>query len=143
MNLYILLADIIAVIHFGYVLVVTLGLVIILLGGLLRWKFVRNFWLRIVHFMMIAIVVFQSLIGMKCPLTVWERGLRITGGQSNVCEEAFVVRLVHQLIFFDFPPIVFTVGYCLFAIAVLGSWWLYPPNLPWKKVSQPSTGEAS
>ena len=133
-NLYILLADIIAIIHFGYVLVVAFGLVAILLGGLLQWKFVRNFWFRAVHFAMIAIVVFQSLIGMMCPLTVWERDLRIAGGQPNVCEEAFVIRLVHQLMFLDLPPVVLTACYCLFSLAVLGSWWLYPPNLPWKKV---------
>ena len=134
-NLYALLADIIAVVHFGYVLIVVLGLFAFLLGGLLGWRFVRNFWLRIIHFLMIAVVIFQSLIGMMCPLTVWERDLRIVAGQPNVCEEAFVVRLIHQLMFFNFPPMVFTVGYCLFGLAVLGSWWLYPPNLPWRKVS--------
>jgi hypothetical protein len=35
--------------------------------------------------------------------------------------------------FFDFPPMVFMVGYCLFGLAVLGSWWLFPPVLPWKR----------
>ena len=132
-NFYVLLADIIAVIHFGYVLVVVFGLLVILLGGLLQWRFVRNFWFRVIHLAMISIVVIQSLIGLQCPLTVWERDLRIAAGQPNVSEEAFIPRLIHQLMFFDFPPEVFTVAYCLFTLAVLGSWWLYPPNLPRKR----------
>ena len=133
---YVLLADIIAIIHFGYVAFVVLGLFVVLLGGLLRWSFVRNFWFRAIHLLMISVVILQSLIGKECPLTVWERDLRIAAGQSNVSEEAFVVRLVHQLMFFDFPPIVFTVGYCLFGLAVLGSWWLYSPHFPWKEKSE-------
>ena len=132
MNWYAILADLIAVIHFGYVSFVVLGLFAILLGGLLRRRFIRNFWFRTVHLTMILIVVFESLIGMMCPLTVWENDLRVAAGQ-NVADVSFVARLIHQLMFFEFPPIVFTVGYCLFGLAVLGSWWLYPPALPWKQ----------
>ena len=82
--------------------------------------------------MMILIVVFESLLGMMCPLTVWENDLRMAAGQ-NVSEGSFVARLIHQLMFFEFPPAVFTVAYCLFGLAVLSSWRLYPPALPWKK----------
>ena len=131
MNWYAILADLIVVIHFGYVSFVVLGLLIILLGGVLRWRFIRNFWFRTVHLTTILVVVFESLIGMMCPLTVWEYDLRIAAGQQNVSDVSFVARLVHQLMFFECPPIVFTVGYCLFGLAVLGSWWLYPPTLPW------------
>jgi len=135
MNWYALLADIIVIIHFGYVSFVVFGLLIILLGGVLRWRCIRNFWFRAVHLTTILIVVFESLIGMMCPLTVWEYDLRIAAGQQNVSDVSFVARLVHQLMFFEFPPIVFTVGYCLFGLAVLGSWWLYPPTFPWNKTN--------
>ena len=132
-NFYALFADMIAVIHFGYVAVVVFGLLIFLLGGLRGWRFVRNFWLRFIHLMMISVVIFLSLIGEPCPLTVWEHDFRIAAGQPNVCDRAFVARLVHQLIFFEFPPIVFTVVYGLFGLVVLASWWVYPPNFPWRK----------
>ena len=132
MNWYALLADIIVVIHFGYVSFVVVGLLVILLGGLLRWRFIRNFWFRAVHLTMILIVVVESLIGMPCPLTIWEYDLRMAAGQ-NVSDVSFMARLIHHLMFFDFPPIVFTVGYCLFGLAVLGSWLLFPPYLPWTR----------
>jgi len=132
MNGYALLADFIAAVHFGYVAFVVFGLLLILIGGLLRWRFVRNFWFRAIHLMMILIVVLEALFGILCPLTTWEYELRIAAGQ-HASETSFVARWIHHLMFFEFPPIVFLVGYCLFGLAVLVSWWLIPPRSPWKQ----------
>jgi len=128
-----LIADLIVIIHFGFVSFVVVGLPVILLGGILRWRFIRNFWFRVIHLAMILTVVIEALLGILCPLTVWEYELRAASGQSGAAPESFVVRLVHKLIFYDFPPIVFTVSYCLFGMAVIVSWLLFPPVLPWKK----------
>jgi hypothetical protein len=128
MNWYILLADLVVAIHFGYVAFVVFGLLAILAGGLLRWRFIRNVWFRVVHLTMIVIVVVEALLGIACPLTTWEYDLRVAGGQQNVSDASFVARLIHQVMFFDFPSIVFVVAYCLFGIAVLAAWWLYPPH---------------
>jgi len=127
-----LIADLIVSIHFGYVIFVVGGLFIIVLGGILRWRFIRNFWFRAIHLAMILIVVFETIFGISCPLTDWEYELRIAAGQYNADSEAFVARLIQHLIFYDFPLIVFTVSYCLFGIAVIMSWFLFPPILPWK-----------
>ena len=128
-----LIADLIVSIHFGYVIFVVGGLFVIVLGGILRWRFIRNFRFRVIHLAMIMLVVFETVFGISCPLTDWEYELRIAAGQYNAASEAFVPRLIQQLIFYDFPLIVFTIGYCLFGIAVLASWWLIPPFLPWKR----------
>ena len=131
-----LLADLITAIHLVYVTVVVSGLFVILLGGVLRWRFIRNFWFRVIHLAMILLVVFEALFGITCPLTDWEYELRVAAGQQDASDASFVARLIHHLIFFDFPPIVFTIGYCLFGIAVLISWRLFPPFLPWKQCHQ-------
>jgi len=128
-----LLADLIVMIHFVYVIVVVCGLFIIILGGILRWRFVKNFWFRVIHLAMILLVVFEVVFGISCPLTDWEYKLRIAAGQHNASGESFVARLIHLLIFYEFPQIVFTVAYCVFGIAVILSWWLVPPFFPWKK----------
>ena len=133
MHWYAFLADLIAAIHFCYVSFVVFGLLVILLGGALRCRFVRNFWFRVVHLTMILIVVVEALLGMMCPLTVWEYQLRVAAGQEYATDVSFVARMIHQLMFFDFPPFVFLIGYCLFGLAVLVSWWLIPPVWPWKK----------
>ena len=133
MRIWSLIADLIVSIHFGYVIFVVGGLFVIVLGGALRWRFIKNFWFRAIHLIMILIVVFEAVFGISCPLTDWEYEFRIAAGQQNAAAESFVARLIQQIIFYDFPLIVFTIGYGLFGITVLASWWLIPPLLPWKQ----------
>jgi len=128
-----LFADLIVSIHFGFVIFVVGGLFIIILGGVLRWRFIHNFWFRVIHLAMILLVVFEALFGISCPLTDWEYELRVAAGQQNVDGGSFIARLIHLLIFYEFPQIVFTVAYCVFGVAVLMSWWLIPPVFPWGK----------
>ncbi|MDR0496833.1 MAG: DUF2784 domain-containing protein [Treponema sp.] len=128
-----LIADFIVALHLGYVIVVVFGLFVIILGGVLRWRFIRNFWLRAIHLAMILIVVFEALLEIACPITVWEYNLRVAAGQQDATDMSFIARLIHKFIFHDFPPVVFTAAYCLFGTIVLMSWWLIPPLLPWKK----------
>ena len=66
------LADVIVVFHAAYVSFVVFGLVAILLGVVFRWNWVRNFWFRSIHLIAIGIVVGEALVGVPCPLTVWE-----------------------------------------------------------------------
>ena len=128
-----MLADLIVSVHFVYVISVVGGLPVIALGGALRWRFVRSFRLRVIHLAMILLVVFESLAGIPCPLTEWEYKLRIAAGQRDAASDAFIPRLIQHVIFYDFPPIAFTIAYCLFGAAVLASWLLVPPRLPWKQ----------
>ena len=128
-----LIADLIVSIHFVYVIIVVGGLFVIVLGGVLRWRFIRNFWLRAIHLAMILIVVFETLFGITCPLTDWEYELRIAAGQQNASAESFIARLIQKVIFYEFPLFVFIIAYCLFGLAVLMAWWLFPPLLPWKR----------
>jgi len=126
-------ADLIVSIHFVIVIFNVGGLFVIILGGFLQWRFVRNFWFRVIHLAMILIVVFEALFGITCPLTDLEYDLRIAAGQFNASGEAFIARLIHLIIFYDFPQIVFTVVYCVFGLAVLATWWFFPPFYPWKR----------
>jgi len=137
-----LIADLIVSIHFVYVIFVVGGLFVILLGGALRWRFIRNFWFRVIHLAMILLVVFETVFGISCPLTDWEYELRVAAGQLDATSELFVARLIQQLIFYEFPLIVFTIGYCFFGIAVLASWWLIPPLLPWKQSKNIKAGKS-
>src|SRR5438045_612860 len=81
--IYRFLADAVAVIHLSYVLCVVLGLLIILVGRALGWEWIRNRWFRIAHLAMIGFVIVRALVWAQCPLTWWERDLRVLGGQVN------------------------------------------------------------
>ncbi len=129
MNIYRLLADIIVVIHAAYVGFVVLGLLAILLGILFRWEWIRNFYFRLIHLIMIGVVAAESLLGIVCPLTVWENQLRRLGG-GDPHPEGFIAYWAHELLFFEAPSWVFTLSYCLFAALVVATWLLAPPHWP-------------
>jgi hypothetical protein len=132
MTHYKFLADGVVVIHVAYVGFVLFGLLAIVLGAFLRWKWVRNFWFRIIHFLTIAIVVVEALSNIVCPLTTLEKFLLAKSGQP-VDTRSFVGRWVNDLLFYEAPPSVFTVCYCIFGALVLATLVLVPPNRPWAK----------
>jgi hypothetical protein len=122
-----MLADLIVVIHAAYVSFVVFGLLAILVGALLGWSWVRNFWFRVIHLTAIGIVVAETLAGIPCPLTVWEQQLRTSAGQVGYRGE-FIGYWAHQLIFYRAEPWVFTVLYITFGLAVLAAFVLAPPR---------------
>ena len=121
-------ADAIVVFHFCYVLFAVGGELIVLLGWLLRWRWIRNLAFRIVHLASVAVVAMEALIGVLCPLTDWEYRLRLLAGQTFEEEIPFMARLVRRIIFYDFPTWVFTLTYILFALLVAATLLLVPPR---------------
>jgi hypothetical protein len=124
---YRLAADGIVVLHAAYVLFVIFGLLLTVVGCLARWKWIRNPWFRGVHLAMIGIVVFEAWWGITCPLTTWEQALRERAGQSAY-QGAFLANLVHNWLFYDAPPWVFTAAYTAFGLAVLATLFIAPPR---------------
>jgi hypothetical protein len=121
------LADFMLVTHALFVAFVMLGLLAILLGGALRWGWVRNWRFRVVHLLAIATVVAESWLGLACPLTQWENRLRVAAGGSAYAD-SFIAHWLHGILFYDFPPWVFTLAYTLFGLLVLVAWLLVPPR---------------
>jgi hypothetical protein len=132
MAFYRFLADAVLLLHFAYVAFVVVGMAAILAGIACGWRWVRNFWFRAVHFLMIAVVVAESLCGILCPLTEWEDSLRELAGEPNG-PGSFIGRWTHDLLFVDVAPSVFAACYCLFGAAVLLALILAPPRWPGKK----------
>jgi hypothetical protein len=126
------LADVVLAVHFGYVAFVVVGMAAILTGIALRWSWVRNFWFRTVHFLMIAVVVVESVFGVVCPLTEWENQLREMAGETSE-PGSFIGRWMEQLLFVNLSPSVLAVCYSLFGVAVFLTLIFAPPRWPWKK----------
>lgn len=132
-NTYAILADILVGFHFLYVMFVIIGQVLILLGGILRWSWVRNIAFRIVHILSIGIVAAQALANVMCPLTIWEYQLREKAGQTANWDISFVGRLFRLIIFFDFPSWFFTILHVGFFSIVLISLVFIPPRRKTRK----------
>jgi hypothetical protein len=117
-----LAADAVLVIHFCFVAFVLGGLALTWTGAMLGWKWVRNFWFRIAHVAAICFVAAEALLGVICPLTLWEDALRGTTSDSG-----FIERWLHRVMFYHLPEWVFTLAYVAFALAVVLTYWLVPP----------------
>lgn len=113
--------------HFLYVLFTVLGEILILTGGINGWKWIRNFPFRVVHLAASLFVAFEALVGMICPLTELEWTLRQSAGQYTDTEISFVGRIIRKIIFYDFPPLFFTLLYVGFASVVIISFLIFPP----------------
>jgi hypothetical protein len=123
-----MLADIIVVIHLLIVIFIVGGVPVVYLGIALRWAWVRRWTWRVVHLGAILFVAAESLLGIACPLTIWEDALR--GGHQP---DGFIERWVHPVMFYQAPTWVFTTAYLAFAAVVLGTWIAVPPIRDWPR----------
>lgn len=124
--LYRLLADLVLVLHLGFVAFVVLGLVAIITGNLRRWAWVNNFWFRLCHLLAICVVVAQTWMEILCPLTGLENWLRERAGEG-VYAGGFIQHWVEAVLYYDAPGWVFAAAYTLFGLAIAGCWWYFPP----------------
>jgi hypothetical protein len=118
-----LLADIILIIHFLFVLFVVGSVPLIWIGAWLGWRFVRNMRFRLAHVGAIVFVSMESMAGMVCPLTLLEDLLR-----QSPTDTSFIQRWLHRILFYDVPEGVLTVLYLTFAILVAITFKLVPPS---------------
>jgi len=126
------LADLMVAIHVGYVAYVVVGQLLIWAGWALGWPWIRNFWFRATHLLAIAVVAFEQVFQIRCPLTVWEEHFRELAGQPTT-GETFLGRLLHSLIFYDFQPWVFTVIYMTTLAVVVLTLLLCRPRWPFRR----------
>jgi len=129
-RLHALAADAVLIVHFAFVAFVVLGLVVILLGGMLRWRMAHNFYFRAAHLASIGCVVMESIAGIACPLTIWENNLRLMAGGGYRYAESFVQHWIHRVMFFQASETTFTVIYVAFLLVVLLSFCLVRPDWP-------------
>lgn len=119
-----MLADALLVVHFAIATFIVAGLILVWLGAALGWRWVRNPWFRYLHLAAIAFVAAEALLGIACPLTVWEDLLR-----GGIRPESFIGRWVHRLLYYQAPEWVFAAAYVAWALAALLTLRWVPPRL--------------
>lgn len=118
-----ILADAILVVHFALVVFIVGGLIAIWAGAAFGWNWVRNPWFRYAHLAAIVLVAAEALLGIACPLTVWEDLLR--GGSQA---DSFVGRWIRRLLFYRAPEWVFATAYTGWALATVLTLKFVPPR---------------
>ncbi len=130
------LADVVVGLHLAYVAYVLLGQVFIVAAGTLKLQCGRNPWFRWTHIAAIAIVAYEAVQGIRCPLSTWEEELRALGGATAAADgETFMARIFHNLLFVDQyfpngtpPEGFFTTAYIAVFLIVIQAFLLYPPR---------------
>lgn len=120
-------ADLVLLTHVMFVAFVVLGLILILCGGFAKWRWIRNPWFRVTHLAAIGLVVVESWLGVKCPLTTLEDQLRERAGE-DVYAGAFIAHWLQTILFYEAPKWVFTLAYTLSGLAVVASWIFFRPR---------------
>ncbi len=121
------LADAVLVLHVCIAVFVVAGLLLIVVGNALRWRWVNNLWLRLAHVAAIAVVVTEAWFGVACPLTLLEVSLRARAGAATY-GGGFIEHWLSRLLYYEAPPWVFVLAYSLFGLLVAATWWYFPPK---------------
>ena len=124
---YAMLADLILLVHAGFVAFVILGQTVLLLGWWRDWRWTRCLGLRIIHLAAILVVVALAWLDMWCPLTLLENHFRHLAGEEGY-QMSFIGDWLYRLLYYRAPPWVFTLAYTLFGLLVVLTWLLYPPR---------------
>jgi len=122
-----LLADSVLVLHVAIVVFVVGGLVLIALGNARHWHWVNSLSFRLAHLFAVAVVVVEAWSNITCPLTTLEVWLRAQAG-AGTYRGGFIEHWLQRLLYYDAPPWVFLLGYTLFGLLVLVTWWYFPPT---------------
>ncbi len=131
---YAFVADLIVFFHLLYVIFAVGGELMIITGGVFKWKWIRNFPFRIAHLIAVVFVAIEALMGMICPLTEWEYRFRVLAGQQIDKDITFIGQIIRKIIFYNFPAWVFTTMYIGFAVIVILSIFIFPPIKKGKKI---------
>ena len=134
---YLLLANLILVLHALIILFNVGALPVIWLGYFRNWGFVRNFAFRMGHLALIAFVVAESFLGAFCPLTTWENLWLTKAGVGPRYQRGYIAHWIHRLIFYDLNEWVFTIAYLVFFLLVLLTFVWVRPRLPRRCISNP------
>ncbi len=124
---YRLLAVVVLALHAAIVVFVVGGLVLVIVGNLLGWRWVNALWFRLIHLGTIAVVVAEAWLGAACPLTTFEMWLRAMA-QDTIFEGSFVEYWLQRFLYYEAPAWVFILTYSLFGLLVVAAWWHFPPQ---------------
>ena len=124
---YQLLADMVLSLHLAIVSFVVGGLVLVIVGNLRTWTWVNAVWFRLAHLAAIAVVVAEAWLGVVCPLTSLEMWLRAKA-RATTYDGSFIEHWLQRVLYYEAPAWVFTLGYSLFGLVVVATWWYFPPR---------------
>jgi hypothetical protein len=122
-----LLADLIVVVHFAWILFMLIGFVLTLLG--FWWKRFFDKWLfRTLHLLGIVYVGLLAVLREYCPLTVLENALREKYDPYLTYPGSFIVHYLQRLVYPDIQPLMILIPTMIIAIFTILVFIFRPPR---------------
>jgi hypothetical protein len=122
-------ADLLMLLHAGFALFVMAGLIFILLGLALGWKWTRHKWFLRTHLAATLFVVARVWIGLPCPLSAAEDRLRLEVSSPCLFGQPMHDGL-HRLAFRGKDPQGFATATTVFGAFVLAAFVCADRRLP-------------
>lgn len=128
-----ILADIIVIMHLGWILFMLVGFALTVHGVLYRKKSFFDRWLfRTLHVSGIVFVSLIAIIGRQiraiCPITIWENVLRARYDPSSAYSGEFIPHYVEKLVYPDMDPLIITIGTVFIGVFTLVVFIVRPPE---------------
>lgn len=125
--LYKILADILTVIHFGYILFMLYGFALTI-RGFFRKEFFERWIFRTLHMFGIIFVAILAVMNKYCPLTIWEANLAAKYNPGAEYTGGFIVRHIENLLYPDVNPLVVIIPTYFIALFTLLVFIIKPPE---------------
>jgi len=124
--IYKIIADIVVLIHFIWILFMLAGFVLTL-GGFF-WKGYFNRWVfRTVHLCGILFVAILTVLGEYCPLTILENNLMAKYDSQLTYPGSFIAHYVEKLVYPDVEPMIIIVPTITIGLITLIIYIIKPP----------------
>ena len=145
--LYKILADLIVVIHFGWILFVVWGFILTVYSSISIYvlhaakdrarAFFDKWIFRTIHLAGISYVVILSLLGENCPLTILENKLREQYDPELTYTGSFVVHYIQKIVYPEANFLFFAIPTMIIALFTILMFIIRPPSKI--KIRKPAT----
>lgn len=124
---YRILADIIVVIHFIWIVFMLVGFILTLIG--FWWKRFFDKWLfRTLHLLGIVYVGLLAVLRQYCPLTILENALREKYDLGLTYPGSFIIHYLQRLVYPDIQPLMILIPTMIIAIFAILVFIFRPPK---------------
>lgn len=126
--IYEVLADIIVVMHFAWILFILTGFILTITG--FWWKKFFDKWLfRTIHLGCVLYLSILDIMGGKpCPLTIWENILRAKYDPNLTYPGSFIAHYIGKLVYPDINPSILLISYIFIYVFTIIIFIVKPPS---------------
>lgn len=124
--LYKILADLIVVMHFAWILFMLWGF-ILAARGFFHKKFFERWFFRALHLLGIVYVSLLAMMGKYCPLTLWENSLRAKYDPNLTYPGSFMIHYAQELVYPDINPLIIRIPTTFIAVFTVVIFIVKPP----------------